>query len=279
MNKDLEQIITVLKYTQGRDISIYDPDFLLKSLERRRIATGVNSAAEYCRCLETNTSEAAAFCKSLHINYSQFFRDPLTFALLEQLILPSLISHKPDGREIRIWSAGCSTGQEVYSMAMLLSDLAEASGKEISYRIFATDISQDSLASGRAGVYDQSAVQNVKLKHLNKYFTKQGETYTVIPQLRRYTSFSIYDLLDRSTTIPPESIYGDFDIVMCSNLLFYYKPNFRQEIIKKITQAMSDTGYLVTSESEKTLIEHATKLQAAATSTAIFKNNLRRGIL
>jgi len=271
MNKDLDKIIMVMKQRHDRDISIFDQSFLLKSLERRWIATGVNNTAEYCSCLEENHTEADAFYSSLHITFSQFFRNPLTFALLEQLILPNLISHRPDGREIRIWSAGCSNGQEAYSMGMLLSDLAETSGKEIRFRIFATDILQEALAAGRAGVYDQNAVQNVKLKHLNKYFTMQGETYTIVPQLRQYISFSTYDLLDLSSANPPESIYGDFDIVMCSNLLFYYKSNWQLVIIKRLQQAISAIGYLVTGEAEKTLVENTTKLQMIFTSNCCFK--------
>jgi len=271
MNKDLYKIIAVMKQTHGRDISIYDQSFLFKSLERRWSATGVNNAAEYYGYLEKNNTEADAFYGSLQITFSQFFRDPLTFALLEQLILPSLISHRPDGREIRIWSAGCSYGQEAYSIAMLLSDLAENSGKRISYRIFATDISQEALTAGRAGVYDQNAVQNVKLKHLKKYFIKQGETLTIVPRLRQFINFSTYDLLDQTTANSPESIYGDFDIVMCSNLLFYYKTNLQQLIIKKLQQALSATGHLITGEAEKTLIQNATKLQAITKSTAVFK--------
>ncbi|MDP4126229.1 MAG: protein-glutamate O-methyltransferase CheR [Bacillota bacterium] len=271
MNKDLDKIVTVMKQTHGRDISVYDQSFLLKSLEKRLIATGVNTAELYCSCLEENTLEADTFFNSLTITFSQFFRDPLTFTLLEQLILPGLIRLKADEKEIRIWSAGCSSGQEAYSLAMLLSDLAETGGKEINFRIFATDISQEAIAAGRAGVYDQNAVLNVKLKYLDKYFTKNGTTYTIVPQLRQCISFSTYNLLDLSTANPPESIYGDFDIVMCSNLLFYYKLEMQKVIIKKMLHAMSATGHLVTGEAEKTLIKNATKLQMIAIPTAVFK--------
>jgi len=254
---------------------MYDQFFLAKSLERRLIATGVKNAAEYCSYIEKNNTEADVLYRSLHITFSQFFRDSITFALLEQLIIPSLIANKPDGREIRIWSAGCANGQEAYSIAMLLSDYAETSGKKISFRIFATDISQEALVLGRAGVYDQNAVQNVKMKHLYKYFSKQGETYSVVPQLKQWVNFSAYDLLDKATVNPPESIYGDFDIVMCSNLLFYYKPDLQQVIINKIQQAMTATGYLVTGEAEKRIVENESKLQTLLTSTAIFRNNVR----
>lgn len=276
MNTDLEKIILLMKQTPNRDISIYEQSFLLKSLERRQIATGIKNTAEYCRYLEKNIIEADAFYSSLHITFSQFFRDPITFALLEQLIFPSLISHKPSGSEIRIWSAGCANGQEAYSMSMLFSDLAEASGKEITLRIFATDISLEALDAGRAGVYNQNAVQNVKIKHLNKYFTKQGDTYKIVPQLSQLINFSTYDLLDLSAANPPESIYGDFDIVMCSNVLFYYKSNLQQIIIKKLQHAISNNGYLVTGDAEKNLVENSTRLQILNTPAAIFKNNERR---
>lgn len=275
MRDELRIIKTLMKQTYGRDISIYDNSFLMKSLERRWVATGVNNVVEYCRCLEKNSSEADAFYSSLNISYSQFFRDPLTFALLEQSIFPILISHKPKGSEIRIWSAGCSSGQEAYSMAILFSDLIEVIGKDVRLRIFATDISQEALDAGRAGVFDQNSVQNVKMKHLNKYFTKEGETYKIVSQLREYISFSNYDLLDLSSVNPPESIYGDFDIVMCSNMLFYYQFNLKRLIIKKLQQAICTCGYLITSEAEKKIIENIANLQMVTTPTGIFKNNKR----
>lgn len=279
MSDELKIIKTFMKQTYGRDISIYDKSFLIKSLERRCIATGVNNIFDYCRCLERNNSEADDFFSSLNISYSRFFRNPLTFALLEQSVLPELISSKPKGSEIRIWSAGCSSGQEAYSMAILFSDLIEVIGKDVRLRIFATDISQETLVEGRAGLFDKNALQNVKLKHLNKYFTKEGETYRIVSQLKQFISFSTYDLLDLSSVNPPESIYGDFDIVMCSNLLFYYTFKLQQLIIKKLQLAISNTGYLVTGEAEKKIIENVSKLQMLTTSTGVFKNSKRRGIL
>lgn len=278
MNKNLHKIITVMGKIYGRDISVYNQSFLLKSLERRLIATGFNNGYEYCDFLEKNNAEADAFYNSLQISFSQFFRDSLTFVLLEQLIVPDLIFNKPAGSEIRIWSAGCSSGQEAYSIAMMLSDFTDSKGKEINFRIFATDISQDALALGHAGVYDQNSVKNVKKKYLDKYFTKQGENYSIVHKLKKNINFSTYDLLDLSTANPPESIYGDFDIVMCSNLLIYYKNDLQQAIIKKLQKAISATGYLVTGEVERTLVQNTALLQMISTPTAVFKNNKGRFI-
>lgn len=275
MNKELKEIIIVMDQVYGRDISIYDESFLEKSLERRRVASEISKTTEYRSYLEKNSIEAEAFYSSLSITYSQFFRNPYSFALLEQLIIPELISRKPNGSEIRVWSAGCSSGQEAYSIAMLLADYVSTQEKANRFRIFATDTSQTELALARDGVYDQYAVQNVKIYQLNKYFIKTGETYTVVSQLRQSINFSNYDLLDRHSANPPESIYGDFDIVFCSNLLFYYTPTIQQYIIQKIQKSMSDKGYLVTGEAERTLVEKATELQMVAIPTSIFQMNKR----
>ncbi|PKM95239.1 MAG: hypothetical protein CVU84_06035 [Firmicutes bacterium HGW-Firmicutes-1] len=278
MNKELSKIITVMKLTYERDISIYDEAFIMNALERRCIVIGAINADQYCNFLEKNKNEADHFFGSLHITFSQFFRDSITFAALEQNVFHNIIAHKPEGSEIRIWSAGCSSGQEAYSIAMLLSEISEARGHQIRFRIFATDISKEALADGIAGVYDQHAVQNVKLKQLNKYFTKQGNTYTIIPELRQCVNFSTYDLLDPSTANPPESIYGDFDIVICCNVLIYYKPNLQQLIIKKLQQALSTFGYLVTDESEKMLVQNCAKVQNIEIPTTVFENKIGRGV-
>lgn len=275
MNKELNQIIMLMNHIHGRDISIYDESFLEKSLERRRDITGALKVSEYRSYLEGNSNEADAFYNSLIITYSDFFRNPITFALMEQVILPELINQKPDGGEIRVWSAGCSAGQEPYSIAMLLSELNATNDKMIRFRIFATDTSQAALEFASDGVFDQEAVQNVKIYLLNKYFTKKGETYTIVPQLRQSINFSYYDLLDYSSANPPESIYGDFDIVFCSNLLFYYRPDIRQSMIEKIHKSISAIGYLVTGEVERSFVEKATKIQPVAIPSAIFQRNRR----
>lgn len=273
MNKELNEIIMVMDQFHGRDISIFDESFLEKSLERRRVITGIKKVSEYRSFLEKSTLEADVFYNSLNITYSEFFRNPITFALLEQLILPELINQKPDGSEIRVWSAGCSSGQEAYSIAMLLAELVAANKRTIRFRIFATDTSQTALALARDGVYDQDAIENVKLYQLNQYFFKKGDTYTIVPQLRQSITFSTYDLLDEYSANPPESIYGDFDIVFCSNLLFYYRPEIQLSIIQKIYKSISAIGYLVTSEAERAYVEKATKLQMVAIPTSVFRIN------
>lgn len=278
MDEALSKITTLMKHIYGKDISVYDDVFLRKTIERRLIETTKATIDEYLCCLEKDSYEAKTLYSYLQISFSQFFRDNVTFAALEQSILPGIIANKRNGNEIRIWSAGCANGQEAYSIAMLLSDIATSRGKEISFRIFATDISQEALSFGKAGTYDESMILEVKKKHLKKYFIKQDKNYTVTPELRKHVNFSTYDLLDQSTANLPDSIYGDFDIVMCSNVLIYYKANVQKDVIKKLRTATSPMGFLVTGESEKSLIQDVTKMEMITISTAVFQNTKRRFI-
>jgi chemotaxis protein methyltransferase CheR len=269
MKKELQEIIRVMKLTYKLDLSIYDESFIIKLIEKRKEILGVKTIAEYVKYLIENSLEFDIFNRSLNINYSAFFRNPLTFALLEQLIIPRIINQKEG--EIRIWSAGCAAGQEAYSIAMLLENCNIIRGKKMRFRIFATDISSPSLNSGRDGVYDTEELQNVRLRELNNYFIKKGETYQISAGIRNNVSFSTYDLLDPFSVNPPESIYGDFDLVFCSNLLFYYKPDIQKFILKKIQQSMSANGYLVTGEAERIFVDHINNLVMVVPPVAIFQ--------
>jgi len=168
----------------ARDISVYDEGFLLKSLEKRLAETGAGTLQAYCALLRVKPSEGELFFSSLGISYSEFFRNPLTFSVLEQLVLPALISEleRTGRKELRVWSAGCAAGQEAYSLAILLTELAARRGQAFSFRIFATDISETGLAAARAGVYDGAALKNVRLEHLNKYFSRQDGSYALRPE-------------------------------------------------------------------------------------------------
>lgn len=271
MNKELQEITKAMKQIYGRDISMYDESFVVKSLGQRRGETGVKALGEYGRYIAENTREADLFYHSLNINYSEFFRNPLTFALLEQLVIPRIINQKAGGGEIRVWSAGCAAGQEAYSIAMLLENFNIARGKNIRFRIFATDTSQSSLTVGRDGIYDKEVLQNVRLREFNNYFTKKGKSYRIASDLREHVSFSTYDLLEESSSNPPESIYGDFDIVFCSNLLFYYKPDIQRFILRKVQQSMSAIGYLVTGEAERIFVNKVESLVMIAPPAAVFQ--------
>lgn len=267
------EITRIMKETYQKDLTIYDSTFLSKSLQRRIAAIAVEQL-DYPRYLQVNRHEAELLITSLHITYSQFFRNALTFAVLEQLVLPHLLSQKPENGEIRVWSAGCSTGQEAYSIAILLEELIAASTKPMRYRIFATDLSQEALGIARTGIYDEDGVANVRMKFLKKHFIKKSEDYAVAPGLKAKIDFSEYDLLDRYSSNPPDSIFGDFDIIFCCNLLFYYQNDVRRSIVKKFKRSLAAGGYLVTGEAEAIFIGKDEALKSLSASAPIFQTNL-----
>jgi chemotaxis methyl-accepting protein methylase len=277
MNADLERIIMIMSRVYGKDLSHYDESFLAKSAETRRAVTAIGNADTYCDYLSDNADEAEQFFRSLNITYSEFFRDPLTFAVLEQRVLPGLIEEKQatGTAEIRVWSAGCAAGQESYSVAILLDELLTARKSPLSFRIFATDISEKCLEFARRGVYDAAAVQNVRLKHITSCFETGLGSYPVARRLRDRIEFSFYDLLDERSTSPPGSIYGDFDLIFCSNLLFYYKPDTQRYIMKKLCNALSHGGYLVTGEAERAIVERI-NLQEISPMCAVYRKTNER---
>ncbi|MGC8490646.1 MAG: CheR family methyltransferase [Syntrophobacteraceae bacterium] len=259
---------------RGKDISVFDETFLMQSVRKRLTANGVGSLALYTEVLKANAEEAALLWGSINISYSEFFRNPFTFFLIEQLVLPALIEKmRQNARpEIRIWSAGCAAGQEAYSLAILVEDLAEKGADASAFRIFATDHSQSAVAFAQHGVYDPAALRNVRLKHIQKYFREEREYYRIADRLKARIDFSVHNLLDDCSICPPASIYGDFDLIFCSNLLFYYRPDIRKEILAKLCKVLLPGGYLITDSAEIQIAKTVTGFRSIAPMTsAVFQ--------
>lgn len=268
----LDNLFAALRLTDGLDISCYDETFLLRSMEKRRITTGCKTSAEYLEQLLKETAEAEAFSNALHVIYSEFFRDTLAFAQLEKLILPRLLSEKEKSgkAEIRVWSAGCAAGQEAWSIAILLDELVGTENKPVSYRICASDKSEPDLSVARHGVYGIEALQNVRLRHLNSSFVREGDSFTIVPRIKARVDFTCYDLFDVNTICPPSSIFGDFDLVLCCNVLFYYRPEKQQFILDKLQRCLAPGGYLITGETERTIVERSDIFQVIVPPATVF---------
>jgi chemotaxis protein methyltransferase CheR len=276
---ELVEIIKAVNILPDEDISVYSEAFLTKSIEKRMSLTSIKTAHDYAGLLLQNSGEAQKLADSLNITYSLFFRSQIVFSLLEHYILSSIlnIKEKTGNPEIRIWSAGCSSGEEAYSIAILLDELNLARNSAISYRIFATDISQTMLDQAKKGIYRIEALSNVRQGHICNYFISNGESYEITPRLREHIDFSIYDLLEKQSVCPPPSIYGEFDIVFCSNLLFYYKPDIYKLILEKLAGCLVEGGYMITGEAERSIVEKTKTLRPAEFPFAIFKKSQTRG--
>jgi chemotaxis protein methyltransferase CheR len=258
MNQELNKIISVMQVKYGNDISIFDTSFLIKSVEKRIGVTRTSTITKYIDYLGTQSNEADLFFHSLFIPFSEFFRNPLTFALLEQVIIPELIQKKIKARhkEIRIWSAACAGGQEAYSIAMILEELLARTDEKLNYRIFATDLHEIHLTEARKGCYTETSLNQVSLRRINKWFTKKGNSFSIQPVLKEHVDFSVFDLLNQQMLSPPASIFGDFDLIFCANLLFYYTIGTREIIVRKINNCLAKGGLLITGETEREILMH-----------------------
>jgi chemotaxis methyl-accepting protein methylase len=250
MIKLTKTIKDFLVLSQNTDVSIYEISFLNKTLQHRSTETGCKATKEYYTLLKQSSAEGKILIDALQNNYSEFFRNSFTFAVLERIVLPSILIKK-NKKEMRIWSAACAQGQEAYSMAMLLEEFKNGDKDRFKYRIFATDKCESQIKKAITGQYCTSDLNNVNLKQADKWFIKQNDTYTIKPVLMENIDFSVFDLLNNTSSSPATSIFGDFDIVMCSNLLFYFNPESRKLIIDKVTNSISTDGYLVTGEAER----------------------------
>jgi len=257
MKYDLKHIAGLLKEHGGVDILSYESGFIEKALGTRLSVTHYSTFLEYQNFLEGNPEEAKTFLESINISYSEFFRNNLTFSVLERIILPQLIHLKKKSRrkEIRIWSTACASGQEAYSLAMILEDVLSLNGEKINYRIFATDHSEVQVSMAQEGHYSKELVTNITLKRLDNWFIKSKDLYAVRPELKSNIDFSVFDLFDTKLDSPTVSIFGDFDIVVCANLLFYYKSKDQNGILKKLSSCLSNEGFLITGETEREIAE------------------------
>ncbi len=276
MSDYLSEITSIMQNIHNLDLSVYENEFLSKAVVRRMTETEHFDHLEYLALLEYSVEEANKLSSALYITYSQFFRDATTFAILEQSVLSNIITNNSENHEIRIWSAGCSTGQEAYSLAILMAELTAQNGRNTRYRIFATDVSQEALKVAREGKYSHNAVLNLKLLHIEKYFERHGESYFIKDDLKSHIDFIQYDLLDHRTLNPPESIYGDFDLIICCNLLIYYNPQSQKNIIDKLKKTLVHSGYLVVGDVEKAILAGDMSFCALDANTAIYQKNRRR---
>jgi chemotaxis methyl-accepting protein methylase len=269
-----KQMADLLTGKHRFDLSCFEESFVEMSVQSRVTKTGLYSAEEYLRFLSSNKKEQLQLIESLRNNYSEFFRNGLTFSVLDRIVLPALIrqKEKKNGSGLRIWSAGCASGQEAYSLAILMEEHKAGSHGKLKYQIFATDNNEDIIGKARTGTFNTASIGNLPLRHLNRWFTCEGETFTVLPGLKTNIEFSLFDMLNDRQSTPPTSIYGDFDIVFCANMLFYYNRKSIDHIVARLTGSLAGGGFLVTGEAEREILAKR-KFSEVYPQSAIFTLN------
>lgn len=254
------------------DFSVFDKNYSKKIINQRISCLGLLSTEEYLEYNNQNPTERDLLHKALFNHHSEFFRNRNNFNYLEYAILPQLIKEKTETgkKEIRIWSAACAAGQEAYSIAIICNELSQFAHSQITFRIFASDISKTEIEKAKNGAYTTNDLNNVTLKRLNKNFTNINGSYLINEELKSNIEFSTFDLLDKENLNPSSSIFGGFDIIFCNNLLFYYNNSTRTEILNKITNTLMKRGFLTVDEAETGII-NANKQYICIMGSSIFR--------
>ena len=252
-----ESLLQAFKNLYQIDLSAYDEDFLTKIVQQRMDDTRCLIPDYYIGLLQNDPGEVKLLQNALKVAYSEFFRNPLTYIVLEKMVLPDLISEKQrqNKKEIRIWTMATATGHEAYTLAIILQELMEIYKPEkLSFRIFATDHDQQLINQAKRGVYSIQSLNKMNNGRLKKWFVEESGHYRINPILTKRIDFSVFDLFDTECTCPPNSIFGDFDLILCSNLLFYYKEGYRNQILNKAKLCLTKEGYIVTGETERDML-------------------------
>ncbi len=248
----LASILDFLIEKRGFDFTGYHRNMLARRIGKRLAPTACTDFSEYLACLLRDADELDRLIDVVTINVSRFFRDSLTFELIADRILPDMVRKKGGMGDpsLRIWSAGCARGEEPYSVAILIHELLEKEGRKMVLHLFGTEIDVGVLKDAREALYALSSVEHMKHRLLLKYFTPEGPSFRLIPEIREKVHFSLHDMLDKKHGVPPESVFGGFDLVLCRNLLIYFTPEYQVRIFEKLYHALADNGYLILGEVE-----------------------------
>ena len=260
---DFEVLLEYLKKTRGFDFKAYKRSSLARRVDRRMQIANVASYREYVDFLETRPAEFSALFNIILINVTSFFRDPQSWEYLRKEIVPDILSRKSADQPIRVWSAGCASGQEAYTLAMLLAELLGLPQALERVKIYATDADEEALAEARHAVYQARQVEGVPAPFLEKYFDCSANQYTFHKELRRMVIFGRHDLVQ-------DAPISRIDLLVCRNTLMYFNAEAQSRIVSRFHFALNDGAYLFLGKAE-TLLTHAKSFSAIDLKTRIFK--------
>jgi two-component system CheB/CheR fusion protein len=242
----LRSFLDQLRTRSGIDFNSYKLPTIMRRLQRRMIATGSARLADYIRFLRANSDEYQRLISSFLIKVTEFFRDAELFDYLRDRILPTLIEEaRHHGKELRFWSAGCATGEEAYSLAILVAEALGGELPEFDVRIFATDLDGDAITFARRGIYPAAALVNLPPDLIERHFTPIGGDYEIKKQIRAMTIFGQHDLGQRAP-------FPRIDLELCRNVLIYFTPELQRRALQLFTFSLRDGGYLVLGKAETT---------------------------
>lgn len=267
-DKELQQICEIINANLGFNYNAQKRYLIESRLNKRLTQLGINTYGDYLNLLKEEPLEESILYEYLTTNVTSFFREPAQFDYLSSTLLPKIIAAKKE-KKIRCWSAGCSSGEEAYSLAIILT---ETLGAAWDIKVLATDINGEKLQVGMAGEYTEEAVSNIPLKWRDKYFMPQvvdgNKRYRVVPALRNKVVFRLMNLLS-TEDLPP---HIRVDLIFCRNVFIYLNSEARQKVLNHFHRRLRNGGYLFLGHSET--INVPTKADTTNAGTLIADTNL-----
>ena len=239
----MKKVYLILKKVSNVNFTHYKQTTILRRMERRMMLTHQDKLSDYVDFLYESPEEVRILSKEVLIGVTNFFRDPDFFQCLKEKAIPEIINRSTLDEPIRVWVAGCSTGEEAYSIAILFSEVMEALKVKRAVKIFATDLDVEAINTAGKGVYGDSIVDSVSAVRLSRYFTRRNNTYTINRDIRKMIVFSPHNVFQD----PP---FGRLDLISCRNMLIYFQPVLQNDLFAIFHSALKDGGYLFLGKSE-----------------------------
>lgn len=239
----LSHIYTILKNASGIDFTYYKRSTILRRIERRMLVTHTGTLADFARLLGDSAEEVQILTKEILIGVTNFFRDPGFFEKLKYNAIYKLVERTREDEPIRVWSAGCSTGEEAYSIAILFREVMEELETQRDVKIFATDVDSRAIEQAGKGFYSENIIDDVAPERLAKYFVKQNHQYQISKEIRRMIVFATHNMFSD----PP---FGKLDMICCRNVMIYFQPVMRRGLFAIFHSALKNGGFLFLGKSE-----------------------------
>jgi chemotaxis methyl-accepting protein methylase len=243
---NLDKLIAKLDSERGVDLRNYRPNYLERRLATRLRALGLHSYRQYSAYLDAHPEEYAHLLDTITINVTEFYRDEPVYDIFRREVIPAMIEQKLRSRHrmIRVWSAGCATGEEPYSITMSFLEAMGRHEREFLLNVIATDLDEKALAFARKAEYPVERLKNIPKTHQIKYLELHGDTFTIKPEVTRHVKFRSLNLFaDRPISV--------VDVIFCRNVFIYFSREQQAEILEHFWSALSRGGYLVLGRSEK----------------------------
>jgi two-component system, chemotaxis family, CheB/CheR fusion protein len=241
--KQLHKLYGIIRRATGHDFSKYKPNTIQRRIERRLAVHQLQKLSDYIDYMQKTPAEAKALFKDLLIGVTSFFRDPEAFEILAHQGIEKMVQNKNNSEPLRCWVVACSTGEEAYSLAMVLSEILEKLEKRLDVQIFASDIDEAAIEAARKGVYPDSIAVDVSKERLKRFFTKDQGAFKVKKQVRDMVVFSVQSIIKD----PP---FSKLDLVICRNMLIYMDPTLQKKIIPLLHYALNPEGILFLGSTE-----------------------------